>query len=184
MKRCDWKNLNSNPIYIEYHDNEWGIPSYDDNYLFEMILLESFHCGLSWLIILQKREHFRTAFDNFDAKKIAKYDDIKVSELLTNSNIVRSEAKIRANIQNAKSFLNIQHEYGSFCKYIWSFTENKVIFRKNDELYSKNELSDLVSKDLKRRGFKFMGSVTTLSYLEAIGVLNNHTSQCFKHIDA
>ena len=179
--RCNWPNLNKSLIYTQYHDNEWGVASYDDSYLFEMFVLESFHCGLSWLIILKKREAFKIAFDNFDYNKIANYDENKVLQLLDNSDIVRSKAKINATITNAQAFIKIINEYGSFCKYIWGFTNNQVIYAKSDEFYSKNELSDKIALDLKKRGFKFMGSVTTYSYLEAIGILNNHTSLCFKY---
>lgn len=177
--RCNWPNLENNDIYIEYHDNEWGVASYDDRYLFEMFILESFHCGLSWLIILKKREAFKKAFDNFDVNKVSKYDDLKIEELLNNKEIVRSKAKITASINNAKCFLKVIEEFSSFSKYIWSFTNNKVI--RNLELTQTNELSDKVSKDLKQRGFKFMGSVTTYSYLEAIGVMNNHSTNCIKY---
>lgn len=181
MERCKWGDLEKNDNYIEYHDNEWGVPSYEDAYLFEMILLESFHCGLSWLIILNKREEFRKAFDDFNPEIIKKYDEDKISELLENKGIVRNKAKINATIGNALAFIKIQEEFGSFCKYIWSFTNNEVVYIKDDVLLSKNELSDIVSKDMKKRGFKFMGTVTTYSYLEAIGVMNNHASYCIKY---
>lgn len=180
MKRCRWPNLENNDIYIDYHDNEWGIASYDDAYLFEMILLESFHCGLSWLLILKKREFFRKAFDNFDPKLIQAYDDTKVDELLENKDIVRNRAKILANIGNAKAFLEVQKEFGSFSDYIWSFTKGQIVYGDYDQGFTKNDLSDRVSKDMKKRGFKFMGTVTTYSYLEAIGVMNNHSSTCFR----
>lgn len=178
--RCKWPNLEKSEIYKEYHDHEWGIPSYDDDYLFEMILLESFHCGLSWLIILKKREAFRLAFDSFDATVIKDYSEDKIEELLDNSDIVRNKAKILATIGNAKAFLKVQEEFGSFSKYIWQFTDNKILYGDFDSLQTTNNLSDTVSKDMKKRGFKFMGSVTTYSYLEAIGLMNNHSSTCFK----
>lgn len=180
MERCPWANLEKHQNYINYHDNEWGIPSYDDNYLFEMILLESFHCGLSWLLILNKREEFRLAFDGFDPNKIKNYSEDKVEELVNNKAIIRHEGKIRAAISNAASFIKIQEEFGSFCDYIWSFTDREIVFI-DDRGVSKNELSDTLSKDLKKRGFKFMGSVTSYSYLEAIGVMNNHSPSCFKY---
>ncbi len=176
--RCPWPNLEKSENYIAYHDNEWGVPSYGDRYLFEMFVLESFHCGLSWLIILNKRDAFRSAFDGFDPDIVKDYDEDKVKELLNNKDIVRNEAKIRAAINNALCFIKTQEEFGSFCDYIWSFTNNEVVYMKDDALVAKNELSDLVAKDLKKRGFKFMGSVTTYSYLEAIGVMNNHCSYC------
>lgn len=180
MRRCEWRNLEGHPNYIDYHDNEWGVPSRDDHYLFEMLLLESFHCGLSWLLILNKREAFKSAFDNFDPFAIKDYTEEKVKDLLSDKEIVRHEGKIRASIDNAASFIKVQEEFGSFCDYIWSFTNHQVIYATEDDFVTQNELSDLVSRDLKRRGFKFMGSVTTYSYLEAIGVMNNHRSYCFK----
>lgn len=180
--RCNWKNLENSRVYKNYHDNEWGIPSHDDRYLFEMFILESFHCGLSWLIILNKRDAFKQAFDNFDVNKVACYNQSKIDELLDNSDIVRNKAKILASIVNAKAFAQVQKEFGSFDNYIWSFTDYKVEYHPFDGTMTTNALSDKVSKDLKKRGFKFMGSVTTFSYLEAIGVMNNHSVDCFKHI--
>ena len=179
--RCNWPTLSNNQVYCDYHDFEWGVASYEDSYLFEMFVLESFHCGLSWLIILKKREAFKKAFDNFDYYKIAKYDDVKINELLNNSEIVRHRGKINATISNAIAFIKVIEEFGSFSKYIWAYTDNKVIYAKSDEFLTKNELSDQISKDLKKRGFKFMGTVTTYSYLEAIGMMNNHNSKCFKY---
>lgn len=180
MKRCNWPNLEKSKIYTTYHDVEWGVESHDDRYLFEMFVLESFHCGLSWLIILNKRDAFKAAFDNFNPYLIRGYGEDKINELLNNSGIVRHIGKIKATINNAVCFVNVQQEFGSFDKYIWSFTDYKVIHNTNDIFPNKTELSDRVSKDLKKRGFKFMGSVTTLSYLEAIGVLDNHSTSCFK----
>ena len=177
--RCQWKNLENSPLYIKYHDTEWGVASYDDKYLFEMLVLESFHCGLSWLIVLTKRENFRKAFDNFNAKKIAVYNEAKISELMLDSGIIRNKQKILATIKNAKSFLAVQKEFGSFSKYIWSFTNNKIQHYPFDGITTHNELSDTIAKDLKKRGFSFMGTVTTFSYLEAIGVMNNHANYCF-----
>lgn len=179
-KRCNWTNLAKSQVYQDYHDYEWGIPSHDDTYLFEMFILESFHCGLSWLLILNKREFFKKAYDNFDLEKVASYDQSKIDELLSNADIVRNKAKIISSIENAKAFIKVQAEFGSFDKYIWSFTENRVEFYPFDGVTTTNELSDRVAKDLKKRGFKFMGSVTTFSYLEAIGVMNNHSIECFK----
>lgn len=181
MERCKWPNMENNEIYIRYHDEEWGIPSYDDSYLFEMILLESFHCGLSWLIVLKKREAFRNAFDNFNPEKIQNYGEEKIEMLMNNSDIIRNRSKILANIENAKAFIKIQNEFDSFSKYIWRFTNEKVIYGDFEKMITKNELSDLVSKDMKKRGFKFMGSVTTYSYLEAIGIMNNHSKDCFRY---
>ncbi|SHH89789.1 DNA-3-methyladenine glycosylase I [Clostridium grantii] len=181
MKRCNWKNLDRSETYKEYHDNEWGVASYGDDYLFEMLILESFHCGLSWLIILNKREAFKEAFDNFNPSIIKDYGETKVEELLSNKEIVRNEAKIRATINNALCFLKVQQEFGTFCEYIWSFTNNQIVYLEDDKIVQTNDLSDKVSKDLKKRGFKFMGSVTTYSYLEAIGIMNNHISDCIKN---
>ncbi len=180
IKRCSWPNLEKNPIYIEYHDNEWGVESHDDQYLFEMLILESFHCGLSWLLILKKRNEFIRAFDNFDARIIANYDEEKIELLMQDTGIVRNKAKILATIANAKAFLKVQEEIGSFDKYIWSFTEGRVQYGDFNDMVTTNSLSDKVAKDLKKRGFKFMGSVTTYSFLEAIGVMNNHASDCFR----
>ncbi len=182
IQRCAWPNLQNSPLYIDYHDHEWGVASHDDTYLFEMFVLESFHCGLSWLLILKKREAFRKAFDDFDAQKIATYGEEKVLQLMQNANIVRNKAKILATIQNAKAYLKIKDEMGSFATYLWSFTEGKVVYYPFDGITTHNELSDRVSKDLKKRGFKFMGTVTCFSYLEAVGIMNNHAKTCFKHL--
>lgn len=181
MKRCKWSNLEKHENYIEYHDHEWGVASYEDRYLFEMLLLESFHCGLSWLLILNKRNNFKEAFDDFNPAIIKNYTEIKISELLQNKGIVRNAAKIKSAINNADCFIKVQNEFGSFSKYIWSFTDNKIIYKEDDLMITTNKLSDTVAKDLKKRGFKFMGSITTYSYLEAIGVMNNHLSYCFKN---
>ncbi len=181
MKRCAWPNLESSPLYIEYHDNEWGVASYDDAHLFEMFVLESFHCGLSWLLILKKRDAFRRAFDNFDAEKMSRYDDEKIAELLDNKDIVRNRAKILAAIQNAKAYLAVVREWGSFSNYLWHFTDNKVVYNPFDGTTTRNELSDKVAKDLKKRGFKFMGTVTCFSYLEAVGIMNDHAVDCFRY---
>lgn len=176
MKRCRWVNLN-NPIYVKYHDKEWGIESHDDRYLFEMLLLESFQAGLSWECILNKRESFRLSFDNFDPKIVSKYNDEKINELLNNKDIIRNRLKINAAINNAKVFLSIQKEYGSFDKYIWSFTDNKIIESHNSSITHSN-LSDTISNDLKRRGMKFVGTVIIYSYLQAIGIVNDHDYDC------
>ncbi|MFI3326708.1 MAG: DNA-3-methyladenine glycosylase I [Clostridia bacterium] len=181
MERCKWQGLEKSQIYIDYHDNEWGVPSHDDRHLFEMFVLESFHCGLSWLIILKKREAFKLAFDNFNAEIIANYDENKVNELMQNTDIVRNKLKILATIQNAKTYLKVVDEFGNFANYLWHFTDNKVIYGEFDGVATKNELSDKVLKDLKKYGFKFMGTVTCYSYLEAVGIMNNHAKYCFKY---
>lgn len=177
MNRCFWVNPN-NPVYIKYHDTEWGRPSYDDRHLFEMLILESFQAGLSWECILNKREAFKKAYDNFDVLKVSNYNSIKVEELYHNRDIVRNKRKIIASIENAKVFLDIQKEYGSFANYIWSFTDNKIIKRKSRENISSNELSDKISLDLKRRGMSFVGTTIIYSYLQAIGIINDHDLDC------
>ncbi len=182
MKRCNWgKSLETSEIYQDYHDYQWGVAVYDDRLLFEMLILESFHVGLSWLIVLKKREAFKKAFDNFDAEIISNYDDFKIAELLENKGIIRHKGKINAAISNAKAYMKTKKEFGSFSDYIWSFTDNQIIYNKDDIFTPTNELSDTVTKDLKKRGFKFLGSVTVYSYLEAVGVMNNHSKTCFKH---
>ena len=181
MKRCKWCNLN-NKLYVDYHDNEWGVPVYDDNKLFELLLLESFQAGLSWETILNKREFFKNGFDNFDFYKISNYDDKKVTELLNNKNIIRCKRKINATINNAKIFIDIINEWGSFANYIWHFTNNQIIINNSDELPIKNKLSDTISKDLKRRGMKYVGSIIIYSYLQAIGIINDHELSCHKSI--
>ena len=177
MKRCKWLNEN-NELYVYYHDYEWGVPNYDDNYMFEFLILESFQAGLSWETILNKRENFKKAFDNFDYKKIANYDENKINELMTNSGIIRNKLKIKAAINNAKIFMEIQKEFNSFSNYIWSFTNNKIIKNINDDFKTTSDLSDRVSKDLIRRGMKFVGSTIIYSYLQAIGVINDHETTC------
>lgn len=177
MQRCKWLNEN-NELYVYYHDHEWGVPNYDDKYMFEFLILESFQAGLSWETILNKRENFRQAFDNFDYKKIANYDENKIIELLNNSGIIRNKLKINAAIKNAKVFMNIQNEFNSFSNYIWSFTNNKVIKNTDDKLKTSSELSDKISKDLIKRGMKFVGTTIIYSYLQAIGIINDHELNC------
>ena len=180
IKRCKWAE-NVVPIYEKYHDVQWGVPVYDDHELFEMLVLESFHCGLSWLLVLKKREFFIEAFDGFDAEKIANYDSLKISQLLEDPKIIRNRGKILGTIENAKAFLQIQKEYGSFSSYIWSFTNGEVLKNTDDVFRDRSPLSDLVSKDLKKRGCKFLGTVTVYSYLQAVGVINDHETQCFRY---
>ena len=175
--RCKWVN-EKNGIYVKYHDEEWGVPSFDDRYLFEMLLLESFQAGLSWECILNKRENFKKAFDNFDYNKIANYTEKKIEELKKNSSIVRNRLKISAAINNAKIFINIQKEYGTFSNYIWSFTEGKIVKNIDDNFVTTSSLSDEVSKDLIKRGMKFVGSTIIYSYLQAIGIINDHEIHC------
>ena len=180
MKRCHWVDENS-PIYIQYHDEEWGIPKYDDKELFELLILESFQAGLSWITVLKKREDFRIAFDNFDVKKVASYDETKVNELLNNEKIIRSRGKINSAINNAKIFIDIQKEFGSFSDYIWGFTNNQVVKNSSDVLPVSTPLSDKISKDLKKRGMKYVGTIIIYSYLQAIGVVDDHEKDCFKY---
>lgn len=176
-KRCSWVNL-KNPLYIRYHDSEWGVPSHDDGYMFEMLLLESFQAGLSWECILNKREAFRTAFDGFDYKKIAAYTPEKLSELAENKAIVRNGRKIRAAVGNAAVFMEIQREFGTFSAYIWHFTDGKQDVHRDGVIRATSPLSDAVSKDLKRRGMQFVGSTIIYSYLQAVGVIDDHEPDC------
>ena len=180
MKRCHWVDENS-PIYIKYHDEEWGIPKYDDKELFELLVLESFQAGLSWITVLKKREDFRIAFDNFDVKKVASYDENKVNELLNNEKIIRSRGKINSAINNAKIFIEIQKEFGSFSDYIWGFTNNQVVKNSSDVLPVSTPLSDKISKDLKQRGMKYVGTIIIYSYLQAVGIVDGHDKDCFKY---
>ncbi len=181
MKRCFWVDEKSE-IYVKYHDEEWGVPKYNDKELFELLILESFQAGLSWITVLKKREAFRKAFDGFDAAKIAQYNNSKIEELLKDEKIIRSRSKIEAAIKNAGIFIEIQKEYGSFANYIWGFTDNKIIKRKSGEtLPASTPLSDKISKDLKKRGMKYVGTIIIYSYLQAIGVVDDHDIECFKY---
>lgn len=173
--RCKWCNL-KNELYVRYHDEEWCRPNFDDKYLFEMLILESFQAGLSWECILNKREEFRKAFDGFDIDKICNYDDKKIEELLANEKIVRNKLKIKASINNSKIFKQIQKEYGSFYNYLKTFTNRKTIYEINK---TTSNLSDNISKDLQKRGMKFVGSTIIYSYLQAIGVIYSHDEECF-----
>lgn len=177
MKRCKWCNEN-NPLYVEYHDKEWCIPNHDDNYLFEMLILESFQAGLSWECVLNKRNDFRSSYDNFNIDKIINYDENKTNELLTNNKIIRNKLKIKASINNAKIFKNIQKEYGSFYNYLLTFTKNKILYEIDK---TNNDLSDSISKDLIKRGMKFVGSTIIYSYLQATGFIYSHDEECFMY---
>ena len=179
MIRCKWCNL-SNPKYIKYHDNEWCKPNFDDKYLYEMLILESFQAGLSWECVLNKRENFREAFDNFDIDKIRYYNDAKVRELLKNEKIIRNKLKINATINNSKIFKKIQNEFGSFYGYLNTFIKDKIIYEIDK---STNQLSDNLSKDLQKREMKFVGSTIIYSYLQAIGVIYSHEKECFMYKD-
>ncbi len=178
--RCQW--CVGDKLYQEYHDKEWGKPIYDDAILFEFIILESFQAGLSWITILKKRENFRNAFDNFNYKKIANYDEKKIAELMQNAGIIRSELKIKSAISNAKAFLKIQQEFGSFSKYIWNFTNGKPIVNHPKtviDVPAKTILSESISKDLKKREFKFVGPTIVYAYMQAVGIVNDHVADCF-----
>ena len=174
-KRCKWCNL-KNPLYVKYHDNEWCVQNFDDKYLFEMLILESFQAGLSWECILNKRENFKEAYDNFNLEKVCLYDDEKIDELLKNKGIVRNKLKIKASINNAKIFKSIKEEYGSFYNYLYTFTNGKIIYEIGK---TTNHLSDKISKDLKKRGMKFVGSTIIYSYLQAIGIIYSHDEECY-----
>jgi DNA-3-methyladenine glycosylase I len=181
-KRCFW--VSESKLYQEYHDEEWGVPVYDDTTLFEFLLLETFQAGLSWITILNKRENFRKAFDHFDYKKIAIYPESKYESLLQDAGIIRNKLKIRSAITNAQLFIEIQEEFGSFSKFIWRYVNDIPIvneFQKKEEVPATTALSDLISKDLKKRGFKFVGSTVIYAYLQAVGLVNDHTTDCFKH---
>ena len=182
QKRCDW--CLGIDIYERYHDEEWGVPVHDDGRHFEFLLLESMQAGLSWLTILRRRENYRKAFAAFDPKKVAQFDASKVEELMQDAGIIRNRLKIEAAVNNARQFLNIQQEFGSFDSYIWSFTDNKVVKNEWSELKqlpATSNLSDEVAKDLKRRGFKFVGSTIIYAHLQAIGVINDHLQDCFRY---
>ena len=173
--RCRWCNL-SNPRYVAYHDNEWGLPLYDDRILFEFLVLESFQAGLSWETILNKRENFRRAFDNFDPIQISRYGEDKIRDLLADPGIVRNRRKIEAAIINAAVYLRIQENWGSFHKYIWHFTNGMTIYESN---HTSSELSDRISNDLKEHGMKFVGTTIIYSYLQAVGIIHSHEKTCF-----
>jgi DNA-3-methyladenine glycosylase I len=180
--RCSW--CGNDPLYINYHDEEWGVPVYDDDKLFEFLVLETFQAGLSWITVLKKRENFRRAFDNFDYNKIANYTENKFEELITNAGIIRNKLKIKATISNAQAFIKVQEEFGSFSKYIWSFVNEKPIvntWKSLSEVPATTELSDRISKDLKIRGFKFVGSTVIYAHMQATGMVNDHITDCFRH---
>ena len=181
-KRCNW--VTNDPLYINYHDYEWGEPIYREEQLFECLILETFQSGLSWITILRKRENFREAFDFFDSSKIAQYKEDKIEELLLNKGIVRHKQKIRAAISNAQAFIKIQEEFGSFNSFIWAFVERKPIQNKRtqmSEITATSDLSDKLSKELKKRGFKFVGSKVIYAFMQACGMVNDHTIDCFRY---
>jgi len=182
VKRCKW--CENDPLYIKYHDTQWGVPVYDDTKIFEFLLLETFQAGLSWITILRKRENFCKAFDNFNYQKIANYSDEKLSELKLDSGIIRNTLKIKAAKTNAIAFMEVQKEFGSFSKYLWGFVDGKPVqnnFISMSEMPANTPLSDKISKDLKSRGFKFVGSTIVYAHMQAMGMVNDHTIDCFRH---
>ncbi|SHI86007.1 DNA-3-methyladenine glycosylase I [Lutispora thermophila] len=182
MKRCSW--CGNDELYIKYHDEEWGVPVYDDRKQFELLVLESAQAGLSWITILRRRENYRKAYDDFDPVLVANYREEKVQELMRNEGIIRNERKIRASINNAKRFLEIQKEFGSFCDYIWGFIGHKPVinsWKSLSELPAKTELSEIISKDMKKRGFQFLGPVIMYAHMQATGLVNDHVVDCFRY---
>ena len=180
--RCAW--CGDDPLYVAYHDEEWGVPVKDDHALFEFLILETFQAGLSWITVLRKRENFRRAFDNFDYKKVAAYSDEKVEELLLDPGIIRNRLKVKATVTNARAFMEVQEEFGSFSKYIWSFVNHKPIinrFKEMSDLPANTPLSDEISKDLKKRGFKFVGTTVIYAHMQATGMVNDHVTSCFRY---
>ncbi len=180
--RCAW--CGDDPLYVSYHDSEWGVPVKDDATLFEFLILETFQAGLSWITVLRKRDNFRKAFDDFDYRVIAKYDQAKIDSLLQDAGIIRNKLKIRATITNAIAFMEVQEEFGSFSNYIWSFVDGKPIvnsFKSMKEIPANTALSDTISKDLKKRGFKFVGTTVVYAHMQATGMVNDHVVDCFRY---
>ncbi|RDK88820.1 DNA-3-methyladenine glycosylase I [Marinirhabdus gelatinilytica] len=181
-QRCWW--CGDDPLYVAYHDTEWGVPVKDDAKLFEFLTLETFQAGLSWITVLRKRENFRKAFDHFNYNKIAAYSEEKVQELLQNNGIIRNKLKVRATISNARAFMEVQEEFGSFSDYIWGFVDGKPIqntLKNKEEVPANTALSDTISKDLKKRGFKFVGSTVVYAHMQATGMVNDHLTHCFRY---
>ncbi|MBT5859143.1 MAG: DNA-3-methyladenine glycosylase I [Flavobacteriales bacterium] len=182
IKRCKW--CENDPLYIKYHDTQWGVPVYDDAKIFEFLLLETFQAGLSWITILRKRENFRIAFNNFDYQKIANYSNEKLSELKLDSGIIRNTLKIKSAKTNAIAFMEVQKEFGSFSKYLWGFVDGKPIqnnFTSMSKMPANTPISNKISKDLKNRGFKFVGSTIVYAHMQSMGMVNDHTIDCFRH---
>lgn len=182
-KRCKWCDENS-PLYVEYHDSEWGVPEANERKLFEMLILEGMQAGLSWLTILKKRQSFRAAFDQFDHEKIALYTEPKILELLSNKDIVRNRLKIESAVKNARAFVELQQEFGSFANYLWSWVDYSPIqnkYEKLEDLPAKTPLSEKISKDLKKRGMNFVGPTIIYAYMQAVGMVNDHETGCFRH---
>jgi DNA-3-methyladenine glycosylase I len=181
-KRCEW--CGKDALYIDYHDNDWGVPAHDDRLHFEMIILDGAQAGLSWITILKRRESYREAFDNFDAEKVARYSDKKIEKLLKNPGIIRNRLKVNSAVANAKAFLSVQEECGSFDEYIWQFTDHRTIqntWKSLSELPAKTSESDAMGNDLKKRGFSFVGSTICYAYMQAAGMVNDHVADCFRY---
>ncbi len=181
MNRCPWGTVDD--LYIRYHDDEWGVPVYNDQKQFEFLVLESAQAGLSWHTILNKRENYRAAYDGFNVQKVAEYNEKKIEELMQNAGIIRNRRKIEASVNNAKLFLEIQQEFGSFCNYLWGFVDNEPLVNEwleVSQIPARTELSDHISKDMKKRGFKFLGSIIIYSHLQATGLVNDHIKNCFR----
>mgnify|MGYP003109804250 FL=1 len=181
-QRCWW--CGDDPLYVAYHDTEWGVPVKDDEKLFEFLILETFQAGLSWITVLRKRENFRKAFDDFNYKKIARYSEAKIQELLQDAGIIRNKLKVRATITNAQAFMKVQEEFGSFSDYIWGFVDGKPIqnsLQNKSEVQANTPLSDALSKDLKKRGFKFVGTTVVYAHMQATGMVNDHLTDCFRY---
>lgn len=181
MNRCPWGTVDD--LYIRYHDDEWGVPVYNDQKQFEFLVLESAQAGLSWHTILNKRENYRAAYDGFNVQKVAEYNEKKIEELMQNAGIIRNRRKIEASVNNAKFFLEIQQEFGSFCNYLWGFVDNEPLINEwleVSQIPARTELSDHISKDMKKRGFKFLGSIIIYSHLQATGLVNDHIKNCFR----
>lgn len=180
--RCSW--CGNDPLYIEYHDTEWGVPVKEDALFFEFLVLEGFQAGLSWITILRKRENFRKAFDNFDYQKIAQYEDAKIESLQNDSGIIRNKLKIKSAVTNAQAFMEVQKEFGSFSNYVWGFVNHKPIqnyWKSHDEIPVSTPISDALSKDLKKRGFRFVGSTIMYAFMQATGLVNDHVTTCYLH---
>ena len=181
-KRCTW--CGNDPLYTKYHDEDWGVPVHDDRLLFEMLILEGAQAGLSWITILRKRANYRLAFDNFNINLVSDYDDDKIEQLLQNPGIIRNKLKIRSAVTNAKAFINVQKEFGSFDKYLWQFTGGKTIknnFNDMSQIPATSAESDAMAKDLKKRGFKFCGSTICYALMQSIGMVNDHLTSCFRY---
>ncbi len=181
-KRCEW--CGTDELYVKYHDEDWGVPVHDDRKHFEMLILEGAQAGLSWITVLRKRENYKKAFDNFDVKKVARYSEKRIEKLLQNTGIIRNKLKVRSAVSNAKAFIEVQNEFGSFDKYIWQFVNNKPIinkWKKLSDMPVTSIESDTLSKDLKKRGFKFVGSTIIYAHMQSIGMINYHTTDCFRY---